>query len=60
MINGARNYVKNHCVEIAPEKWSLFGRTKHLVKVNMNPFKTFEGGIRLFVYKMDLEATKWL
>ena len=26
VINGARNYVKNHCVEIAPEKWSLFGR----------------------------------
>ena len=29
-----------------PEKWSLFGRTKHLIKVNINLFKTFEGGIR--------------
>lgn len=29
VINGARNYVKNHCVEIAPEMWSLFGRTEY-------------------------------
>lgn len=29
VINGARNYVKNHCVEIAPEMWSLFGRAEY-------------------------------
>ena len=45
VINGARNYVKNHCVEIAPEKWSLFGRMKHSILVNISLFKTFKGGI---------------
>lgn len=45
VINGARNYVKNHCVEIAPEKWSLFGRTKHSILVNISLFKTFKGGM---------------
>lgn len=60
VINGARNYVKNHCVEIAPEKWSLFGRAKHSILVNISPFKTSGDGIRLFVYKMDLEVAEWL
>ena len=43
-----------------PEKWSLFGRTKHFIKANISPFKTFEGGIRQFVYKMDLEVAELL
>ena len=34
-----------------PEKWSLFGRTKHLIKLNISPFKTFEGGMRYLCIK---------
>ena len=29
-----------------PEKWSLFGRKRSVLNGNINPFKTFEGGIR--------------
>ena len=34
-----------------PEKWSLFGRTKLSMWVNINPFKTSGGGIRYLYIK---------
>lgn len=60
VINGARNYVKNHCVEIAPEKWSLFGRKRSILDSDISSFEISKDELRQYVYKMDLEVTEWL